>query len=435
MRSSGGGFGCRRWALVGGDLGGLGLAGAEHGLLGAVVQRPDSGGVVLTGRLSLAAQPWLTDHAVAGVVLFPGAGFVELALRAGDEVGCSVLEELTLSAPLVLPTLDAVQVQVVVGAADGSGRRAVSVYSAWEPARFGMGVACRGCVERDGSVEPAADLSAWPPAGAAPVDVADAYRAAGRSGYEYGPAFQGLRAMWRLGDEVFAEVAVLPEAAAVNMGGFGIHPVLVDAALHAMGLASQRAGELMRPETVLPFSWQGVCLHAAGASRARVRIAPTGCRERSRSSWQMRRACRFCRCGNWWFVRSRRQCCRRCRAPRRGGGGLLQVVWSPVTLEPNDIAADGVLVWEPGSGAGGVLGSVYAATREALGVLQSWLADEGPACWSCSPMGRRGWSANTSRIWPVRRCGDWRGRRRPSNRAGWCWSIRTAPLAPRMSPS
>ena len=71
--------------------------------MGAVVERPDSGGVVLTGRLSMGAQPWLADHVVAGVVLFPGAGFVELVLRAGDEVGCSVVEELTLLAPLVLP--------------------------------------------------------------------------------------------------------------------------------------------------------------------------------------------------------------------------------------------------------------------------------------------------------------------------------------------
>ena len=60
-------------------------------MLGAVVEQPDSGGVVLTGRLSLAAQPWLADHAVAGVVLFAGAGFVELVLRAGDEVGCAVV--------------------------------------------------------------------------------------------------------------------------------------------------------------------------------------------------------------------------------------------------------------------------------------------------------------------------------------------------------
>ena len=57
---------------------------------------------MLTGRLSLADQPWLADHAVGGVVLFPGAGFVELVIRAGDEVGCAVIEELVLAAPLVM---------------------------------------------------------------------------------------------------------------------------------------------------------------------------------------------------------------------------------------------------------------------------------------------------------------------------------------------
>lgn len=54
------------------NIASLGLTEAEHALLGAVVDRPDSGGVVLTGRLSTAAQPWLGDHAVAGTVLFPG---------------------------------------------------------------------------------------------------------------------------------------------------------------------------------------------------------------------------------------------------------------------------------------------------------------------------------------------------------------------------
>ncbi|MGB7871120.1 MAG: type I polyketide synthase, partial [Mycobacterium sp.] len=71
------------------DAAGLGLGASEHALLGAVVELPDSGGVMLTGRLSAASQGWLSDHAVDGVVVFPGAGFVELAIRAGDEVGCS----------------------------------------------------------------------------------------------------------------------------------------------------------------------------------------------------------------------------------------------------------------------------------------------------------------------------------------------------------
>jgi polyketide synthase 7 len=351
----------------GGDLGGLGLAGAEHGLLGAVVELPDSGGVVLTGRLSMAAQPWLTDHAVAGVVLFPGAGFVELALRAGDEVGCSVVEELTLSAPLLLSAADGVQVQVVVGAAGGSGRRAVSVYALAAQPGSEWALHAEGVLST-GSPAPAADLSVWPPVGAMAVDVTDAYQRLAGRGYEYGPAFQGLQAMWRLGNEVFAEVA-LPEVAGVNVGGFGIHPVLVDAALHAMGVAGERA------QTMLPFSWQGVCLHAAGASRARVRIAPAGAAAVSVELAD----------GAGLPVLSVRQLvvrpvstARLSAAAPRGGGGLLEVAWSSVTLEPDGIAGDGAAVWELGSrDEDDVVGSVYAATHEVLGVLQSWLAGDG----------------------------------------------------------
>lgn len=88
------------------DAAGLGLGASEHALLGAVVELPATGGVVLTGRLSPSAQGWLNDHAVGGIVLFPGAGFVELVIRAGDEVGCGIVDELNLAAPLALPAGD-----------------------------------------------------------------------------------------------------------------------------------------------------------------------------------------------------------------------------------------------------------------------------------------------------------------------------------------
>jgi polyketide synthase 7 len=351
-----------------GDLDDLGLIGAEHGLLGAVVERPDSGGVVLTGRLSMVTQPWLADHAVAGVVLFPGAGFVELVLRAGDQVDCSVVEEVTLQAPLLLPAADGVQVQVVVGAADGSGRRTVSVYSSENQDDSDWILHAEGIVST-GSPVPAADLSMWPPVGAMAVDVADVYERLAARGYEYGPAFQGLQAMWRRGDEVFAEVAV-PEVAGVKIGGFGIHPVLVDAALHAMGAVAEPT------ETMLPFSWQGVCLHAAGASRARVRIAPAGGGAVSVELAD----------GTGQPILSVQELVLRpvsraqLSAPaRRTGGELLDVVWSPVPLKPNDsngIAGDGMVLWEPSSSTDDVVGSVYAVAHEALGVLQSWLAGD-----------------------------------------------------------
>ncbi|MGH3576080.1 MAG: SDR family NAD(P)-dependent oxidoreductase, partial [Mycobacterium sp.] len=265
----------RRFWLSGGgaavDAAGLGLGSSDHPLLGAVVELPTSGGVVLTGRLSPAAQGWLADHAVGGVVLFPGAGFVELVIRAGDEVGCGVVDELMLAAPLVLPASGSVAVQVVVGGPDEAGSRAVSVFSRADTGS-GWVLHAEGQLS-SGSVEPGADLSVWPPAGATPVDVAGIYDRLAARGYGYGPAFQGLTAMWRRGDEIFAEVA-LPTDAGVSPAGFGVHPAVLDATLHAVIAAV--GGADSDDGVLVPFSWQRVCLHAAGASAVRARIAPTG---------------------------------------------------------------------------------------------------------------------------------------------------------------
>ncbi|WP_301549388.1 acyltransferase domain-containing protein, partial [Planomonospora parontospora] len=187
-----------------GDVACVGLEAVEHPLLGAALASPESGGVVLTGRLSVAAQSWLADHVVGGVVLFPGTGFVELAIRAGDQVGCGAVEELTLEAPLVLPERGAVAIQVVVGADDSSGTRSVAVYSRPESGDPSWTRHASGTLAADGP-PPSFDLSQWPPAGAVSVEVDGAYEFLSEQGYGYGPVFQGLKAAWRRGDEVFAE--------------------------------------------------------------------------------------------------------------------------------------------------------------------------------------------------------------------------------------
>ncbi|WP_369799342.1 acyltransferase domain-containing protein, partial [Micromonospora sp. M42] len=99
-----------------GDVSGAGLGAAGHGLLGAAVRLAGDDEVVLTGRLSASTHPWLADHVVGGAVVLPGTALVELAVRAGDEVGASRVRELTVAAPLVLPNPGAIRVQVRVGA-------------------------------------------------------------------------------------------------------------------------------------------------------------------------------------------------------------------------------------------------------------------------------------------------------------------------------
>ncbi|MCC9311976.1 SDR family NAD(P)-dependent oxidoreductase, partial [Kitasatospora sp. RB6PN24] len=249
----------------------LGLETPGHPLLGAAVTLPASDGLVLTGRLLLARQPWLADHVVAGQVVVPGAALVEMAVRAGDEAGCGRVEELVIEAPLVLPAQGGVRVQVTVDGPDASGRREVAVYARAEEAepqgewtRHAVGALASAGTAADGDAD--TDFTQWPPAGAEAVDLDDFYPALAGSGLSYGPVFQGLRAAWQRGEELFAEVA-LPDG--VSATEFGLHPALLDAALHVIVGTGDR-----RDRLEVPFSWGNVELHATGAAVARVRVAP-----------------------------------------------------------------------------------------------------------------------------------------------------------------
>ncbi|MFH8371872.1 type I polyketide synthase, partial [Streptomyces sp. NPDC018031] len=203
-----------------------------------------------------------------------GTAFVELALRAGDEVGCGRIDELTLQAPLLLTGPAAVQVQVVVAEPDGAGAREVRVYgrsgdgtgpdTPWTCHAVGtLAPGEAGAEEAPGTPGP---LAAWPPPGAEPVDVTGFYDWLADAGYGYGPAFQGLRAAWRRDGEVFAEVALADQAA----DRYGLHPALLDAALHGalLGLLDGSTDQVR-----LPFSWNGVRLYAPGAHTVRARLA------------------------------------------------------------------------------------------------------------------------------------------------------------------
>ncbi|WP_225684737.1 type I polyketide synthase, partial [Streptomyces pseudogriseolus] len=257
-----------------GDVTGAGLAGTGHPLLGAVVRVADEDRVLLTGRLSTRAQPWLADHTVAGTVLLPGTAFVELVLRAGDEVGCGLLDELTLEAPLALPDGHGVQLQIVLGAPDDTGRRTVTVHARPDAdddtpwTRHATAVLAPAAAARPGDA-----LTAWPPAGATPVPLDGFYDALADQGYQYGPVFQGLRAAWRDGDVRYAEIS-LPEDEHRDAARYGLHPALLDAALHAQLTGTDEdGGEDGRGGGVgLPFAFGGVTLHAVGATTLRVRL-------------------------------------------------------------------------------------------------------------------------------------------------------------------
>jgi NAD(P)-dependent dehydrogenase (short-subunit alcohol dehydrogenase family)/acyl carrier protein len=202
------------------------------------------------------------------VVLVPGAGLLDMALTAAAHAGCTQVEELTLESPLILDEQGARSVQVLVGAAQESGRRAITIHSrpqdgdTWTRHATGL----LGVGRQD---EPAA-AETWPPTGAVPVQVDDLYLRLTEGGVDYGPSFRGLRAAWRLGEEFYAEID-LPQLFDVDR--FALHPALLDAALHSLALPG---AILSTGQAHLPFSWTGVRLHAMGADALRVRVRATG---------------------------------------------------------------------------------------------------------------------------------------------------------------
>ncbi|WP_344570915.1 SDR family NAD(P)-dependent oxidoreductase, partial [Streptomyces axinellae] len=285
-----------------GSAGALGMTEVGHPLLGAASHLPD-GGHLFTGSISLAAHPWLADHAVFGTVLLPGAAFADLALYAAAYTDSPHLDELTLQAPLVLPEDGAVSLHLLLGAPDAeTRRRPVTVHSRPEGPVQGDGADERGwtchatgtlapvpastSASMPGSgEEPFPEVllghAAWPPAEATPLDLGDLYQTLGRQGLDYGPLFQGLRAAWRHGDEIYAEVGmptdVTGSAPLVGPAAdYPLHPALLDAALHTAFLADSGPSAPDGGNVALPFAWAGVTLYATGASALRVRLTPEG---------------------------------------------------------------------------------------------------------------------------------------------------------------
>ncbi|WP_327537533.1 type I polyketide synthase [Nonomuraea solani] len=254
-----------------GDPAAFGLGAADHAILGAVVEQPD-GGAILTGRLSVAAQPWLADHAINATPILPGTAFVELALRAGDQVGCPAIDELTLHTPLPIPdsgqhSIGGVVVQVTVTGPGEDGRRQIGIHSKDDDGHWTRHAT--GTLTPTSQNTPA-DLShAWPSPGAQPLDTTGLYDRLVDHGYGYGPAFHGLTRAWKHGDDLYADITLPEEAGQTTR--YGLHPALFDATTHVALLAGEVAGE---GGPLIPFNWNGVTLHAIGATALRVRLRP-----------------------------------------------------------------------------------------------------------------------------------------------------------------
>ncbi|RDG31052.1 type I polyketide synthase, partial [Streptomyces corynorhini] len=243
--------------------------GVGHALLGSALTLADSTAVVSTTHLSARTHPWLADHTVAGRTVLPTAAYLDFALHLGGRVGCDHVVRLDQERPLVLDGDRAAEIQVVLDApaADGSRPFACHARTAddqpWTRHAHGLLAPATGTPE-----EPQEDDGAWPPPGAQALDddeIDALHETARLHGLDRGPAFRALTAVWRAGNEAYAEVAV-PEELSADALRVALHPALLDAALHASPV-------LGHPGQT-PVTWRDVTLYAAAPDVLRVRLRP-----------------------------------------------------------------------------------------------------------------------------------------------------------------
>ncbi|MEV6595175.1 thioester reductase domain-containing protein, partial [Streptomyces acidicola] len=248
------------------DASGLGLRHAEHPLLGAALLLDERDEAVLTSRLSLRTHPWLAEHTVDGTAVLPAAALVELAVRAGDELGCTTVDGLTVETPLALPADAGVHLRVTVGPPDASGRRPLTCHSRPEGTGASWVRHAHGLLGSAPLVAPPVDTTPWPPADARPLSADDVRARLAAAGTVHGPAYEGLTGLWERGGELFAEIT-LPGTAAERATAYGMHPALLHTALQPLLLT----GPTGRAAT--PVRWEGVRLYATHATAVRAHLA------------------------------------------------------------------------------------------------------------------------------------------------------------------
>ncbi len=225
--------------------------------------------------IDVALHPWLADHKVDGAVVFPAAGFAEMALAAGREIhGAAELSEFEIIRPIVLDDGAAVEARTSHDASTGQ----IRIESRRRLAGGEWGLNAFGTLRRTPPGE----------AAASPGEVRGATKLSGRQLYQslegyglaYGPAFQRIRLLKVNG--VSAE-AQLTEGPAPEPG-LALDPTVLDGAMHAIfplirraaGDRALAAGTAFLPVRIGRIRLYGRAEPAASAHVRLVKLSPRG---------------------------------------------------------------------------------------------------------------------------------------------------------------
>ncbi|HEX2569028.1 MAG TPA: type I polyketide synthase [Polyangia bacterium] len=220
-----------------------------HPLLGASVNlASEPGRIAWECELALETHPYLKEHLVQGAVMFPGSGYVEMALAAARQAygPDAFVEQADYKQALYLQKGRTYPLQLILSPLE-EGRASFQIFSC-APAdaqRQRWTLHAAGTV---GYGQPAA--AAAPSGSLVPGDIQgrcpavmtgeEHYRIMGGWGFEYGPAFHAIEQIWHRDGEALARLS-LPASLRAEAGPYQIHPVLLDSAFQVVSAALPEA--------------------------------------------------------------------------------------------------------------------------------------------------------------------------------------------------
>ncbi|NLF25893.1 MAG: type I polyketide synthase [Deltaproteobacteria bacterium] len=233
----------------------------------------------------LKALPYLSDHRVQGSVIMPAAAMVELGLAAAHQLRPATfhtLENLEFLQPIPFSSQGHVRTQLAIQPDDGTcllsaqhGDTDNQWYAAarWE---IGEGRPARVNVDLNSIQE-----RFFAPQAAVEIGAAQFYEETSKGGFDFGPAFQGVRRVWLAPSEALGEIS-LPELVQGEIGAYFLHPAALDACMQAAGalltISDALAGSVcyvpIRMRRVRFYSYLSACLwvHALAQSRGGQRV-------------------------------------------------------------------------------------------------------------------------------------------------------------------
>nr|VFJ91614.1 MAG: myxalamid-type polyketide synthase MxaB [Candidatus Kentron sp. LFY] len=210
-----------------------------HPLLGERLQLGGTEKIHFEGQIDLLSVPWLTDHRVFDIAIFPATGFMEMALAAGTlsrqglpgpsaRDGNISIKDVAIEQALILPEKETATIQLVLSPVD-SGYR-FQILSLDEESGWTSHVTGQLVIDREEEQPEVIDLAGLQSQCPTEISVADHYRACRERGIDYGPGFQGIKQLFRGEGMALGEIE-LPESSISENDNYQLHPVLLDAAL------------------------------------------------------------------------------------------------------------------------------------------------------------------------------------------------------------